>query len=459
MPAKRSLTLALALLLVAAIPARASAFPEITVIDINTGNSGADGSYPYALTALGDYLYFSAADGTHGQELWRTNGTTTELVEDINTNGIGGADSSYPSGFTALGDYLYFSAADGTHGEELWRTNGTTTELVEDINTNGIGGADGSYPLYFTVFNGYLYFNANDGTHAQELWRTNGTTTELVEDINTNGTDFSDPYDFTALNGYLYFSANDGTHGRELWRTNGTELGTTLVANINTNGTDGVDSSYLGNFTAFGEWVYFSADDGTHGRELWRTNGTTTEIVEDINATGADSSDSSNFTAFNGYLYFQAADGAHGPELWRTNGTELGTTLVQDINTGTGGADGSYPYALTALGDYLYFLRGADTVNNLWRIGSSGLAESVTPPGTNPNFSCECYPLSALNGRLYMFLSSDETGGELAYLDEPTFVLPPTNRDGSVWSTALVLLAAVTAVAGVGLRMRGAPRS
>ena len=310
MPAKRSLTLALALLLVAAIPARASAFPEITVIDINTGNSGADGSYPYALTALGDYLYFSAADGTHGQELWRTNGTTTELVEDINTNGIGGADSSYPSGFTALGDYLYFSA-----------------------------------------------------------------------------------------------------------------------------------------------------DDGTHGRELWRTNGTTTEIVEDINATGADSSDSSNFTAFNGYLYFQAADGAHGPELWRTNGTELGTTLVQDINTGTGGADGSYPYALTALGDYLYFLRGADTVNNLWRIGSSGLAESVTPPGTNPNFSCECYPLSALNGRLYMFLSSDETGGELAYLDEPTFVLPPTNRDGSVWSTALVLLAAVTAVAGVGLRMRGAPRS
>ena len=53
---------------------------------------------------------------------------------------------------------------------------------------------------------------------------------------------------------------------------------------------------------------------------------------------------------------------------------------------------------------------------------------------------------------------SDETGSELAYLDEPTFVLPETNSDGSVWTTALVLLAAVTAVAGVGLRMRGAPR-
>jgi hypothetical protein len=58
-----------------------------------------------------------------------------------------------------------------------------------------------------------------------------------------------------------------------------------------------------------------------------------------------------------------------------------------------------------------------------------------------------------------MVLYSDETGSEFAYLNEPTFVLPPTNRDGSVWSMALVLLAAVTAVAGVGLRMRGAPRS
>jgi hypothetical protein len=63
--------------------------------------------------------------------------------------------------------------------------------------------------------------------------------------------------------------------------------------------------------------------------------------------------------------------------------------------------------------------------------------------------------LNALNGRLFMVTYSDETGSELAYLDEPTFGLPGTNRDGSVWSTALVLLAAVTAVAGVGLRMRG----
>jgi hypothetical protein len=67
--------------------------------------------------------------------------------------------------------------------------------------------------------------------------------------------------------------------------------------------------------------------------------------------------------------------------------------------------------------------------------------------------------LNALNGRLFIAAYSDETGNELAYLDEPTFGLPGTNRDGSVWSTALVLLAAVTAVAGAGLRMRGVRHS
>jgi hypothetical protein len=67
--------------------------------------------------------------------------------------------------------------------------------------------------------------------------------------------------------------------------------------------------------------------------------------------------------------------------------------------------------------------------------------------------------LNTLNGRLFMATYSDETGSELAYLDEPTFVLPETNRNGSAWSTALVLLAAVTAAAGVGIRSHGSVTS
>src|SRR5439155_1715482 len=133
-------------------------------------------------------------------------------------------------------------------------------------------------PQDLTNVNGTLYFTANEGKHGRELWKSDGTATGtvLVKDIN-KGQSSSYPRDLTNLNGTLFFSANDGTHGGELWKSDGTDTGTVLVKDINpgTNATNGFplgsDPEFLTNASGT---LYFSADDGAHGRELWKSDGT-----------------------------------------------------------------------------------------------------------------------------------------------------------------------------------------
>ena len=70
----------------------------------------------------------------------------------------------------------------------------------------------------------------------------------------------------TNVNGVLYFRANDGVHGSELWRSDGTAAGTVMVADI---GPD-ADGSDPANLVVCGNNLFFTAVDGFAGRELWK---------------------------------------------------------------------------------------------------------------------------------------------------------------------------------------------
>ena len=74
-----------------------------------------------------------------------------------------------------------------------------------------------------------------------------------------------------------------------------------------------------------------------------------------------------------GILYFTALDPTNGAELWKSDGTPGGTTLVKDINPGSGD---SFPGDTTNVGGTLYF-HANDGTNGyeLW-------AFDPTPPET-----------------------------------------------------------------------------
>jgi len=87
-----------------------------------------------------------------------------------------------------------------------------------------------------------------------------------------------------------------------------------MVANINPAG----GNSAPFRFTKVGSTLFFRANDGTNGAELFATNSAGTALVVDLNPAGASASPN-DLRNINGTLFFSADNGdGNGRQLWIT---------------------------------------------------------------------------------------------------------------------------------------------
>ncbi|MFP2909647.1 HYR domain-containing protein [Pyxidicoccus sp. 3LFB2] len=127
---------------------------------------------------------------------------------------------------------------------------------VRDI----LPGSAGSDARPVASVNGVLYFTVYINFRFQ-LWKSDGTEAGTVPvDPRLGGASGAMPW-----KGGLVLPASASDTGQELWWTDGTAEGTRLLADIR----PGAGSSQPINLVADGDTLYFTADDGQSGRELW----------------------------------------------------------------------------------------------------------------------------------------------------------------------------------------------
>jgi ELWxxDGT repeat protein len=179
---------------------------------------------------------------------------------------------------------------------------------------------------------------------------------------------------------------------------------TSMVGDINPGAADAVNilfgfsqrNEYMGTFQGK---LYFQADDGQSGAELWRVEAGVASQVQDL-AAGSAGSAPHSFVEFQNKLFFAATTPGTGEELFSYDGTSI--NVAAETAPGAAGAE------ITALTEYkgsLYFTRSTPSDGQkVWRLAGNTpqpVAAINSAPGSVDDEVLQKNPLVAFGGKLY----------------------------------------------------------
>jgi ELWxxDGT repeat protein len=173
------------------------------------------------------------------------------------------------------------------------------------------------------------------------------------------------------VNGTLFFVANDGVHGKALWKSDGTANGTVLVKDVNTDPNTSVDP-FFSDFVAYNGSLYFAARDATNGIELWKSDGTANGTVMIDLKPGPIASSPDGIIVADGALYFTGGNPSSplGWSFYKSDGTQAGTHAVSDhpfaeVTAAIAATHGADTLTGTPYADIIDGLGGNDTIHSL----------------------------------------------------------------------------------------------
>lgn len=139
--------------------------------------------------------------------------------------------------------------------------NATTSGEVFTFEPYNASSTNEIHVETYASLNGELYVVGATATTGNELYKFDPSTgtVSLVIDLNP-GADGSLPLGLQAFNGNLYFHADDGNNGREMYRSDGTAAGTRII-DINPGAADAFDDPIRRTsiFEEIGNTLYLSA--------------------------------------------------------------------------------------------------------------------------------------------------------------------------------------------------------